>query len=765
MDTVSESKGNNLPGGAQDEGVCAQPLVIRARPRTTEQAHGQTEFRRWARLWPATSLLLSGLWTQGLFASGLFAQALFAQAVPGLPASQTVSEQTTGSPSVANAATAGSRSTATAGALPTATISATAGAGASSLTANSGGAWRRIGTAAIDFGLPALGTGPMNAVRILRVTGQLPAAGQSGVRTFARTSTGQWFASADGERWLPAPVVDAEPGPRPTIDREPEPNLNAVRAGGAPGLVYAAGSQVWRSEDNGKSWANLTQVGAASLLGGPAFDVAVSPENPEEIAVATVTGVWKSMDGGKSWSGWNGELPHLPIRRIVSLPRGREPLRVALLSAQPWQAAQLEWLPGERQAWRNQGSAAAENAKLLAWSTRLEAPIRVVRQVGNWLYAGSSDGRLWASLNGGTTWIGPAFTPGASIEAIAVDPENPRIALAAASRRADVPAVRSAALYRTINGGLSWDEISGDLEESSAWGVAADFRAGHVYLATLQGVREAAGDLRAPTVSLRWGLLPGPELPGLTNGAGARVSAPVVDVMLDSGANHLYAAVYGYGVYQTLAPHRRKQWRIVHSSDYESRPAAPGSLLSVLGGKLDSVLASGENAPILSANESESQIQLPFQLEGEAVELRTQGSRQSAQFALPLRPSSPSIFVDRDGTPLILDAESGTLLDAENPARAGSVIQIMASGLGRVTPDLPAGMPAPVGQEYRVQANVQATLDGVPLSVRKAVLAPGYIGFYLIEVQLPSIVNRGTGILSIQAGNSISNLVHLQLEP
>lgn len=44
-------------------------------------------------------------------------------------------------------------------------------------------------------------------------------------------------------------------------------------------------------------------------------------------------------------------------------------------------------------------------------------------------------------------------------------------------------------------------------------------------------------------------------------------------------------------------------------------------------------------------------------------------------------------------------------------------------------------------------------------------LAPSYIGFYLIEVQLPPITNLGTSELYLSAGGQESNRVPMVLEP
>jgi uncharacterized protein (TIGR03437 family) len=63
-----------------------------------------------------------------------------------------------------------------------------------------------------------------------------------------------------------------------------------------------------------------------------------------------------------------------------------------------------------------------------------------------------------------------------------------------------------------------------------------------------------------------------------------------------------------------------------------------------------------------------------------------------------------------------------------------------------------------------VIASVRAFLDRTPVPVTRATLAPGYIGFYLVEVQLPAVVNSGPAELYITAGDQESNRVALLLE-
>jgi len=598
--------------------------------------------------------------------------------------------------------------------------------------------WRRLGNAALDLQLSGLATGPMDRVQF-----------RSGdFRLFARAGAGQWYSTADFETWaLERSDPPATVPPPPIPDRLPEPDA-ILRATSARGVVYAAAQHVWRSEDGGRTWANLTQWKQSSLLGAPVADLAVSPNDSNEIAVAAGTGVWRSADGGRTWSSCNAALPHLPVRRILSLPRGGQGARISFLSAQPGAAAAFEWQPGERTAWRP-SAIPAPNAALLAAGRRFNTVVTVIQTQGDWVYAGAADGRVWISMNRGSDWTMPAFNPGSAVEAITIDERDPRRALAVLSRRAADQASAGPTVLRTMNGGLYWDDITANLPEVSAFGVTADFAANAVYVATLGGLYQA--DLLAPS----WVRLTGRGLP----------DSPVLDVRLDPGGNQLYLAVYGFGLYTSIAPHRSRDLRVVHAADYAVRPAAPGALLSILGARVSEVRAGNRMAAVLPSSATETHIQLPYDLTGTGVALSFLAANQRVSLGLPLQPSSPAIFVDPDGSPLALDGETGVLLDSQNPARAGSSVQVLLSGLGRVAPDWPAGQPAPLENQPRVVAEVKAFLDGAPLEVLRATLAPGYIGFYLVEFRLPALVNRGPAEFVVEAGNVLSNRVRLLLEP
>lgn len=372
------------------------------------------------------------------------------------------------------------------------------------------------------------------------------------------------------------------------------------------------------------------------------------------------------------------------------------------------------------------------------------------------MYAGSADGLLWVSLDKGATWNKPwDSVESGPVEAIFVDPKDPRTAVATfgAHPKALSPSVQPTHVMRTMNAGLFWDQTTANLPDVAAHGVTADRASQAIYVATDAGVFYTTMDLGSAGRPTAWS----PVGNGLPSG-------PAMDVRLDGGANQLYVAVDGYGVYATIAPHRFRDARVVNAADYSMRAAAPGSLLSVLGAHVTAARSGDTTLPVLASDNNATQIQVPFEAKGQNLALALESSRGPIVTGFPLQNVAPAIFVDPDGAPMILDGDSGAMLDAGRPARSGSRIQILATGLGRVDPDWPTGTPGPAADPPRVVASVRAYLDQTPVEVSRAVLAP-YIGFYLIELELPRIVNAGPAEIYIEAEGQTSNRVRLYIEP
>jgi uncharacterized protein (TIGR03437 family) len=590
--------------------------------------------------------------------------------------------------------------------------------------------WRPIGNALINRSLAGLATGPVDRVWY----------SADGSQLLAHTADGRVFATSDFETWQPSSAAAPAPVTRSGAVSLPEPSAVTRSARVNSARLYAFAKFVYTSDNDGVSWDNLTAFRNTSIVGDDLRDLAVSPANEDEAVVAGASGVFRTVDAGKSWSGLNQGLPNLPAARLLSLPSGDQGVRLALRDMNV-----VEWQPGQKLAWLPAGNADLLGDLYLRQALSTNGlKVTTVAQSGQMVYLGTADAQILVSADGGKSYANKITLPeGGAVQRFWTDQTDPRIAIAAAGVH----------VFRTINGGANWDDMTGNLPEAAVHGVTADRSSSAVYIATDRGVFYASANLATLGGAVSWSPLAG--LP----------QASAIDVKLDDGANQLWAALEGYGVYSTLAPHRFRDPRVVSTADFVARAAAPGSLVTVAGARVSAAQAGAMPAAVLASTESESYIQIPFEARGSSISLAvSSGGRQLTLPAVELETAAPAIFVERDGSPMLLDADTGVMLDAMTPAHSHGRIQILSTGLGRVTPDWPTGLAAPVDNPPTVAAPVLAYLDRQPVEVTKAVLAP-YIGYYLIEIEVPKIVNYGPAELYLEVSGQTSNRVRVYIEP
>ena len=211
-------------------------------------------------------------------------------------------------------------------------------------------------------------------------------------------------------------------------------------------------------------------------------------------------------------------------------------------------------------------------------------------------------------------------------------------------------------------------------------------------------------------------------------------------------------------------------------------PVAPGGLISVYGQQMAPVnlatkeiplpTALGESCltvngvpvPVLFVSSQQINGQLPFNVDGNAqMTLRTPGGI-SDNFNFSILPGAPSIF--RTGTAgpetglaTITRADNGELITPTNPVHLGDSIVIWATGLGRTSPPIDSGMPAPSDPLAGAVISPSVVLGGVGLDVQYAGLAPGSVGLYQINATVPKSVPQGLEIpLVITQGSSSTTL-------
>ena len=215
---------------------------------------------------------------------------------------------------------------------------------------------------------------------------------------------------------------------------------------------------------------------------------------------------------------------------------------------------------------------------------------------------------------------------------------------------------------------------------------------------------------------------------------------------------------------------------------------APGSIASVFGSSLALATASasatplpatlggasadlgGNGAPLFFVSSGQINIQVPWELAGQtqARLTITAGGVTSNPQTVSLATFAPGIFQLANGQGAILIANTATVAapvasiagSQARPANPGEFITIYCTGLGPVTNQPPTAAPAS-GSPLSVTTTTPAVSVGnIPGTVSFSGLAPGFVGLYQVDVQIPANAPLGSAVpVTVQVGSAVSNSV------
>jgi uncharacterized protein (TIGR03437 family) len=103
-------------------------------------------------------------------------------------------------------------------------------------------------------------------------------------------------------------------------------------------------------------------------------------------------------------------------------------------------------------------------------------------------------------------------------------------------------------------------------------------------------------------------------------------------------------------------------------------------------------------------------------------------------------------------------------VDSANPVAAGSYVLIYCTGLGAVGNQPATGSPAPSGP-LAWSATPTVTIGGLAANVQFSGLAPGYVGLYQVNAQVPAGSATGSAVPVVISMNGVtSNTVTMAVE-
>ncbi len=129
---------------------------------------------------------------------------------------------------------------------------------------------------------------------------------------------------------------------------------------------------------------------------------------------------------------------------------------------------------------------------------------------------------------------------------------------------------------------------------------------------------------------------------------------------------------------------------------------------------------------------------------------RTNGGG-TIRFFLHIIPMSTPQIVMSAGAPAVVHSKDFSLVTASNPAVAGEILSLFATGLGPTNPDVDLSQPFPSSPLAAVNSPVNVTANGEAAEVLGAVGYPGAVNAYQVNFQLPSDVAKGVASIQVIA--------------
>ena len=120
-------------------------------------------------------------------------------------------------------------------------------------------------------------------------------------------------------------------------------------------------------------------------------------------------------------------------------------------------------------------------------------------------------------------------------------------------------------------------------------------------------------------------------------------------------------------------------------------------------------------------------------------------------FVLEVIPMSrPEIELTGNG-PAVVHSSDFSLVTTNNPAKAGEVLSLFATGLGPVRANVDRGQPFPANPLAVVNSPVDVTVNGTPAQVIAAVGYPGSVDGYQVNFRVPADAGHGMARLQLSA--------------
>ena len=218
-----------------------------------------------------------------------------------------------------------------------------------------------------------------------------------------------------------------------------------------------------------------------------------------------------------------------------------------------------------------------------------------------------------------------------------------------------------------------------------------------------------------------------------------------------------------------------------------TNPVSGGTLLSLFGSNLSTgtsqatstplptnlggvtVTVNGVAAPLFFVSPGQINLQTPFGLSGVVAEIQvTRNGTASNVIEVPIAPTSPGVFslLQNGIGPGAITHADFQIVSEQNPAAPGEVVLIFLTGLGEVSPPFADGAAGPSDPlSTVVDDGLGVEFGDQEGTILFAGAAPGFVGLYQINVQLPQTAPVGAAVpLTVITTDAVSDYVDIAIQ-
>lgn len=202
----------------------------------------------------------------------------------------------------------------------------------------------------------------------------------------------------------------------------------------------------------------------------------------------------------------------------------------------------------------------------------------------------------------------------------------------------------------------------------------------------------------------------------------------------------------------------------VYGSGLASGVSQPGMLPLPGAFNGTSVMVGSLQAPLYYLSSGQVNVELPAELTtSQQVILVSASNAFTLPDVLDINPLQSGIAAYADGTNNVIAQHADfSYVTVSHPAKAGEVVIIYLAGMGATNPAVPSGQGAPTMEPLaRVVSLPTVTVDGQTATVEFAGLAPGFVGLYQIDLQVPANARTGSLALIVSQSGVAGNTTNL----